>query len=78
MRSLAVTLFGLLAIVAPVPAAEEPAWREPGQIVDRNYRAMVFSWKLRPALKLESVRLEMLPQDVAIGLMGVSIMNPAK
>jgi hypothetical protein len=99
MRMLAITLFGLLGMVASVAAAEEAAWREAGQIVDRNYirngalryiaegpsvqfgnncRAMVLSWKLRPAMKLETVTLETLSQDVVIGLMGVSLMNPAK
>ncbi len=41
-----------------------------------NCRAMVLSWKLRPAVKLEDVTLEALSQDVVIGLMGVSLMNP--
>ena len=39
----------------------------------RNCRAMVLSWKLRPGVKLESVTLETLSQDVVIGLMGVSL-----
>ncbi len=39
-------------------------------------RAIVSGWKLRPDAKLESVTLETLSQDVVIGLMGVSVMNP--
>ena len=41
-----------------------------------NCRAMVLSWKLRPGVKLEDVTLETLSQDVVIGLMGVSLINP--
>jgi len=41
-----------------------------------NCRAMVLSWKLRPGVKLESLTFETLSQDVVIGLMGVSLMNP--
>ena len=41
-----------------------------------NCRAMVLSWKLRPGVTLEDVTLETLSQDVVIGLMGVSLMNP--
>ena len=41
-----------------------------------NCRAMVYGWKLRPGVKLVSVSLETLSQDVVIGLMGVSVMNP--
>jgi len=37
---------------------------------------MVLSWRLRPGVKLETVTLETLSQDVVIGLMGVSLMNP--
>jgi hypothetical protein len=39
-------------------------------------RAVVLSWKLRPGVKLEKVTLETLSQEVVIGLMGVSLMNP--
>ncbi len=42
----------------------------------RNCRAMVLSLKLRPHTVLRNVRLEVLSQDVVIGLMGVSLMNP--
>jgi hypothetical protein len=41
-----------------------------------NCRAMVLSWKLRTGVQLEDVTLETLSQDVVIGLMGVSLMNP--
>lgn len=41
-----------------------------------NCRAMVLNRKLRPGVKLESVTLETLSQEVVIGLMGVSLMNP--
>ena len=40
-------------------------------------RAIVTGWKLRPGAKLASVTLETLSPEVVIGLMGVSIMNPA-
>jgi hypothetical protein len=39
---------------------------------------MVLNRKLRPGVKLESVTLETLSQEVVIGLMGVSLMNPQK
>ena len=38
-------------------------------------RAMVLSWKLQPGVKLESITLEALSQEVVVGLMGVSLMN---
>jgi len=38
-----------------------------------NCRAMVLSWKLRLGVKLETVTLETLSQDVVIGLMGLSL-----
>jgi hypothetical protein len=41
-----------------------------------NCRAMVYGWKLRPEVVLKEVTLETLSQDVIIGLMGVSVMNP--
>ena len=41
-----------------------------------NCRAMVLSWKLQPGVDLKEVTLETLSQDVVIGLMGVSLMNP--
>lgn len=42
----------------------------------RNCRAMVLSWKLRPDIRLKDITLETLSQDVVIGLMGISLMNP--
>jgi len=41
-----------------------------------NCRAMVYGWRLRPGVELKEVSLETLSQEVVIGLMGVSIMNP--
>ncbi len=41
-----------------------------------NCRAMVLSWKLRPGVKLVDLTLETLSQEVVIGLMGVSLLNP--
>jgi hypothetical protein len=41
-----------------------------------NCRAMVYGWKLRPGVELKEVGLETLSQEVVIGLMGISIMNP--
>jgi len=38
---------------------------------------MTYSWKLRAGVPLEEVALEALSQDVVIGLMGVSLANPA-
>jgi hypothetical protein len=43
----------------------------------KNCRAMVYSWKLRAGVALKEVALEALSQDVVIGLMGVSLVNPA-
>jgi hypothetical protein len=41
-----------------------------------NCRAILLNQRLRPGVVLESVTLETLSQEVIIGLMGVSIMNP--
>ncbi len=41
-----------------------------------NCRAMIYGWKLRPGEELETVTLETLSQEVVIGLMGMSVMNP--
>jgi hypothetical protein len=41
-----------------------------------NCRAMVYGWKLRPGVELKEITLEALSQDVVIGLMAASIMNP--
>ena len=43
----------------------------------RNCRAMVLKWTLRPNVALETVTLETLSQQVVVGLMGVTVMNPA-
>ena len=40
-----------------------------------NCRAMLLNWRLRPGVKLESVTLETLSQEVVIGLMGVTVMS---
>ncbi len=48
----------------------------PAVTLGNNCRAMVVSWKLRPGAKLENLTLETLSQDVVIGLMGASLMNP--
>jgi hypothetical protein len=42
----------------------------------RNCRAIMLNWRLRPGVALKSVRLEALSEQVVIGLMGVTIMNP--
>ena len=44
----------------------------------KECRAMVLSWKLRPGAGLKDITLETLSQEVVIGLMGVSLMNPNK
>ena len=49
----------------------------PAQVqLGTNCRAMTYGWKLRPGVELENISLETLSQEVVIGLMGVSIMNP--
>jgi len=52
-----------------------PAEPPPQVQLGANCRAMVLSWKLRPGVKLETVTLEALSQDVVIGLMGLSLEN---
>lgn len=42
----------------------------------QNCRAIVLNWRLRPGVELKSVRLETLSQQVVIGLMSVSVLNP--
>ena len=49
-----------------------PAMIQLGQ----NCRAVVLGWRLRPGVALASVTLETLSQEVVIGLMGVTVMNP--
>ena len=41
-----------------------------------NCRAMLYGWRLREGVKLKEVTLETLSQEVVVGLMGVSLMNP--
>jgi hypothetical protein len=43
----------------------------------KDCRAMVLSWRLRRDVPLASVTLETLSPEVVVGLMGVSLMNPA-
>ena len=46
--------------------------------VTGNCRAMVYGWKPRPGVELNEITLETLSQDVVIGLMAASIMNPGE
>jgi hypothetical protein len=41
-----------------------------------NCRAVLLNWRLRPGVVLKSVTLETLSEEVVIGLMGVTMMNP--
>jgi hypothetical protein len=41
-----------------------------------NCRMMVLNLRMRPAVMLESVTLEALSQEVIVGLMGMTLMNP--
>jgi hypothetical protein len=41
-----------------------------------NCRAMLYGWRLREGVKLKEITLEALSQEVVVGLMGVSLMNP--
>jgi hypothetical protein len=43
-----------------------------------NCRAMLYGWRLRKGVKLSQVTLEAMSQEVVVGLMGVSLMNPEK
>jgi len=53
--------------------AKEP----PPQVqLGENCRAMVYGWKPRPGIELKDVTFETLSQEVVIGLMGASVMNP--
>ena len=42
----------------------------------KNCRAVALPWRLRSGVALESVTLETLSDEVVIGLMGVTVMNP--
>ena len=52
--------------------------RVPPQTVQlgANCRAIVLNQRLRPGVALESITLETLSQEVIIGLMGASLLNP--
>lgn len=50
-------------------------WPETVQLGE-NCRAMLLNRRLRPGVKLRTVTLETLSQEVVVGLMGVSIMTP--
>jgi Domain of unknown function (DUF4450) len=54
-----------------------PALPPPLVWLGRNCRAIGLSWTLRPGISLAEVSLEALSQDVVIGIMGVTLMNPA-
>ncbi|MCC6579478.1 MAG: DUF4450 domain-containing protein [Phycisphaeraceae bacterium] len=54
-----------------------PPQPPPQAQLGRNCRAMVLGRRLRPGATLTDLTLETLSQDVVIGLMGLSIMNPA-
>ena len=41
-----------------------------------NCRANLLSWRLRPGVALEDLTLETLSQEVVVGLMGITLMNP--
>jgi hypothetical protein len=41
-----------------------------------NCRAVLLNWRLRPGVVLKSVTLAALSEEVVIGLMGVTVMNP--
>jgi hypothetical protein len=43
-----------------------------------NCRAVVLHWRLRRAVALKEIELEALSPEVVVGLMGVTVMNPAK
>jgi len=42
----------------------------------KNCRAIVLGWRLRPGVALKSVTLETQSEEVVIGLMGLTVMNP--
>ena len=52
-----------------------PKTRPPTVQLGKNCRAMLLNWRLRPGVKLESVTLETLSQEVVIGLMGLTVMT---
>ncbi len=52
-----------------------PSVSPPAVNLGANCRAMVLNRRLRPGLRLESVTLETLSQDVVVGLMGLTLMR---
>jgi hypothetical protein len=61
-------------VVAHGPANVPPATVQLGN----NCRAILLNRRLRPDATLESVTLETLSQEVIVGLMGASLMNPQR
>ena len=45
-------------------------------ILGENCRAILLNRRLRPDVMLDKVELETLSQEVIIGVMGASVMNP--
>ena len=43
-----------------------------------NCRAMLLNWRLRKDVELKDITLETLSQEVVVGLMGLTLMNPEK
>ena len=43
-----------------------------------NARAMLLNYRLRPATEVQCVALETLSQEVMVGLMGLTLMNPQR
>jgi hypothetical protein len=60
-----------------VDAFALPTEPPPQVQLGQECRAMVLSWRLRRDVALESVTLETLSPEVVVGLMGLSLMNPA-
>ncbi|MFI5358404.1 MAG: hypothetical protein ACHQ4G_13820, partial [Opitutales bacterium] len=54
-----------------------PAVPPPTVQLGQNCRAMLLHRRLRPGVVLQSVTLETLSQEVVVGLMGLTLMNPA-
>jgi hypothetical protein len=54
-----------------MPLAPPPAVQ-----LGENCRALLLNRRLRPGVHLQNVTLETLSQDVVVGLMGLTLMNP--
>ena len=54
-----------------MPLAPPPAVQ-----LGENCRALVLNRRLRPGVRLQDVTLETLSQDVVVGVMGLTLMNP--